>query len=80
MLAHAEGDIPPAVVPVPPGEPATLSSPLPGGWKLPLPLRAVLVEGSRSAEPPIRLPTLAAMALSTSPPALRVAIGLWSAP
>ena len=41
--------------------------------KSPMSLRFVLFDGARSAEPPIRLGTAFAIALSTCPPAARVA-------
>ncbi len=46
------------------------------GWKSPKPFSAVLVDGFRSAEPPMILLTRFASTFITSPPATRVATAL----
>jgi hypothetical protein len=53
-----------------------LEAPSTTGWKSPSPFSAVLVEGFRSADPPMRLWTRFASPFITSPPATRVAIAL----
>ena len=45
------------------------------GRKSPIPLRCVLVDGARSAEPPMRKGAPGAIAFNTLPEAWRVAIG-----
>ena len=76
VLANAERDVPAGVAPDAADCSQRTRARELGGLEIALPLSAVLVEGFRSADPPIMLGIRLASAFKASPPAARVAMGL----